>query len=197
MSFENSFQELIRRARSGDGEAAEELVRRYEPTIRRTVHIHLRDARLRRLLDSMDICQSVFKSFFVRAASGQYQLETPEQLLALLVTMARNKLAGHARKPQVQRRDQRRGGTAGVADSAITAPGADPSQQVAAQDLLHEFRKRLSPEERLLADQRAQGREWAEIAAQQGRSPDALRKRLERALQRVARQLRLDEVKDE
>ena len=40
----------------------------------------------------MDICQSVLGSFFVRAATGQYKLETPEHLLKLLTTMARNKL---------------------------------------------------------------------------------------------------------
>ena len=42
----------------------------------------LADARLGNLLDSMDICQSVLTSFFVRAAAGQYDLETPEQLLS-------------------------------------------------------------------------------------------------------------------
>ena len=31
----------------------------------------------------MDICQSVFTSFFVRAALGQYEIEKPAQLLRL------------------------------------------------------------------------------------------------------------------
>lgn len=196
MPEENPFQQLIQRVRAGDQEAAAELLRRYEPTIRRTVHIHLRDARLRRLLDSMDICQSVFASFFVRAASGQYQLETPEHLLKLLAVMARNKLAGQARKKQVQQRDPIRGGTAGALDSGLAASDPSPSREVAARDLLQEFQRRLTPEERQLADQRAQGREWAEIAADLGGSPQALRKRLERALDRVARQLGLDEADD-
>ena len=42
------------------------------------MRIHLRDVRLRRVLDSTDICQSVLASFFVRAALGQYDLDTPE-----------------------------------------------------------------------------------------------------------------------
>ena len=33
--------------------------------------------RLRRLFDSMDISQSVFASFFIRAALGQYELDRP------------------------------------------------------------------------------------------------------------------------
>ena len=43
----------------------------------------------------MDICQSVMASFFVRAALGQYQLNTPEQLLNLLAFIK----SGGGRKP--------------------------------------------------------------------------------------------------
>jgi len=46
----------------------------------------------------MDICQSVLASFFVRAALGQYELETPGHLLKLLVSMSRKKLIDHARQ---------------------------------------------------------------------------------------------------
>src|SRR6266436_4001848 len=93
-----TFQDLIGQVRAGDGEAAAELVRRYEPAIRRAARIRLADSRLRRLFDSMDISQSVFASFFVRAALGQYELEKPERLLGLLVAMSRKKLADHARQ---------------------------------------------------------------------------------------------------
>ena len=55
----------------------------------------------------------------------------------------------------------------------------------------------LSEEERYLADQRGLGREWTDIAADRGQSPEALRKRLSRAIDRVARQLGLDEVSHE
>src|SRR6516164_3168345 len=103
-----SIDELIRRVRAGDQDAAAVLVKRYEPAIRRAVRFRLPDAGLAALLDSMDICQSVLGSFFIRAATGQYKLETPEQLLKLLTTMARNKLISHARKQRAQRRDIRR-----------------------------------------------------------------------------------------
>ena len=66
-----------------------------------------------------------------------------------------------------------------------------PSQQVAGQELLREFRNRLSEEERQLADQRALNRDWAEIAAERGGSPEALRKKLTRAVDRVAQELGL------
>src|SRR6516225_9100818 len=108
MLGENAFADLIRRVRAGDNKAAEELVRYYEPTIRRVARVRLVDARLRRAFDSMDICQSVFASFFVRAALGQYDLQRPEQLLNLLVNMSRKKLIDRARQETAERRDYRR-----------------------------------------------------------------------------------------
>src|SRR6516225_793826 len=102
------FADLIRRVRAGEEEAAADLVRRYEPAIRRVVRVHLRDPRLRRVLDSMDICQSVLATFFVRANLGQYELDTPDSLLKLLATIARNKLSNQAARQHAARRDHRR-----------------------------------------------------------------------------------------
>jgi RNA polymerase sigma-70 factor (ECF subfamily) len=190
------FPELIRRVRAGDGAAAADLVSRYEPLIRRTIRVRLRDPRLRRLLDSTDVCQSVLGSFFVRAALGQFDLDHPGQLLKLLTTLARNKLAGQAQHHAAARRDFRR-----AADVAATAEPADqgptPSRVLAAAELLAEARRRLGPEERQLLEWREQGREWADIAAELGHDAAALRMRLRRATDRVARELGLDEVPDE
>jgi RNA polymerase sigma factor (sigma-70 family) len=189
----STFEELIRRVRAWDQDAAAELVRRYEPAIRRAVRFRLADARLGGLFDSMDICQSVMGSFFVRAASGQYDLETPEKVLGLLVAMARNKLASQARRQRTQRRGGRRV-TAGVPDQGqFAAPGAGPSREVAARDLLQEVRRRLSADERQLLDLRNEGHDWPAIAARLDGGAEALRKRLARALDRVAEQLGLDD----
>src|SRR3954466_15961164 len=105
MADDVSFQQLIGRVRKGDEQAAAELVRRYEPAIRRAVRFRLTDPRLRRTCDSMDVAQSVLLSFFVRAASGQYELDTPEQLLTLLVRMAGNKALTRAGGQGAARRD--------------------------------------------------------------------------------------------
>ena len=53
--------------------------------VRFEARLRLTDPRLRRQYDSLDICQSVLASFFVRAAAGQYDLDRPEQLLKLLL----------------------------------------------------------------------------------------------------------------
>jgi RNA polymerase sigma-70 factor (ECF subfamily) len=193
MAEELAFTDLIRRVRSGDEKAAAELVRRYEPAIRTAVRVRLTDPGLRRYLDSMDICQSVLANFFVRAAAGQFDVDKPERLVKLLVTMARNKVTNHALREQAARRDQRRLQKGALDEAALAVAQPSPSQVVANRELLEEFKKRLSEEERQLADQRALGRSWAEIAEQAGGNPDALRMQLQRAIDRVSRELGLED----
>jgi len=141
----------------------------------------------------MDICQSVFLNFFVRAASGQFELDTPDHLLRLLVTMARNKLTNLALKEQAARRDRRRVQKGGLDQQELIAPGPSVSAVVANRELLREFRMRLSGAEQKLADLRALGRSWPEIAAELGEDADTLRMRLTRAIDRVVRELRLED----
>src|SRR4051794_9612429 len=120
MADEQEFTDFIQRIRAGDEQAAVELVRRYEPTIRIEVRAHLTDPSLYRLFDSMDICQSVLASFFVRAAAGDYDLDSPRQLFKLLVAITRNKVAFQPRKPRSQRRDHRRSAGADVQELDVS-----------------------------------------------------------------------------
>jgi RNA polymerase sigma factor (sigma-70 family) len=193
---QQQFQDLIERVRQQDAAAAEDLVRRYEGAIRRVIRLHLRDVRMRRVLDSMDICQSVMASFFVRAALGQYEIDSPEQMLRLLTSIARNKLANQANHMRAKRRDIRR--HADVEEDAGFAldVASDPSEQASAREILEKVRERLSDDERVLAEQRALGHSWKEIAEMVGGTDVALRKKLTRALNRVMSDLGLDENDD-
>lgn len=192
MSENSDFLGLIQRVRAGDDQAATTLVRRYEPLIRREVRFRLEDQRLARVFDSMDVCQSVLASFFVRAAVGEYDLEAPQQLVGLLVKMARNKLASAARKATRQRRDHRRQAQGGdEALAGVIENDPSPSQQMAVQELLDQARQHLSPEELQLADLRAQGCSWDEIANELGGKAQARRMQLARAAKRVADELEL------
>jgi RNA polymerase sigma-70 factor (ECF subfamily) len=190
----DEYADFIRRVRAGDEGAAAELVRRYEREIRMEVRVWLRmrDPRLRRVFDSLDVCQSVLGSFFVRAAVGDFELAEPGQLIGLLVGMARNKLSEQVKHHQRQRRDVRR--TAAVESAEQFGQGADdtPSQVVAFRELLQKFRDGLTEEERRLADLRAAGRDWAAIAAEVGGTPEGRRKQLTRAIERVGGELGLD-----
>ena len=188
MAADLQFAELIQRVRAKDSQAAADLVRQFEPEIRRYVRLRLNPAR-QRDYDSDDVLTSVFGNFFVRLIGGQFELEKPEQLIKLLMTMTRNKIVDQARKP-ASRRTRNCGSS--VWD-ALLAKGHTPSDVVSNEEILREVQDRLTHDERDLVQQRAQGRPWKEIADSCGGNADALRKKLERALDRVCRELGIDE----
>lgn len=198
MGDDTAFSGFIRRIRAGDEQAARELVARYEPVVRREVKMRLRDPRLYRMIDWTDVCQSVMASFFLRAASGQYELDEPGQLMRLLVVMTRHKLSKQERRHRAGRRDYR---LVHDCDPAYLAaqPGKSPtpSRVVAGRELLEALRSRLSGEERMLADLRAEGCEWAEISHKIGGTAQGRRMQLARAVRRVERQLESCEARHE
>jgi RNA polymerase sigma-70 factor (ECF subfamily) len=187
----DTFHDLIRRVRACDQNAAAELVRLYESAIRRAVRFRLHDARLRSQFDSMDICQSVLASFFVRAAAGQYDIDTPAQLVKLLTTMARNKLASAARKEFVRNRAVCKSAGQGEPDDLLSME-ADPFDQSSARELCQEALKRLTAEERELVELRHRGFDWDSIAREKNSTPIVLRKRFSRALDRVLHEVGLE-----
>lgn len=190
------FQALIARVRNRDEDAARELVTRYETAIRRVVRIHLRDARVRRLMDSSDICQSVLATFFTRTALGEYEIDTPDQLVRLLTAITRNKLVNEVHRLKAQRRDIRRTMPLESGGLSMLARASNPVEQVSARELLEKVRTGLDAEECYLADQRSLGRTWVELAGELGATDVALRKKLTRALNRVMSELGLDEQDD-
>ena len=107
MTDETPFASFIRRIRGGDEQAARELVEQFEPVIRREVKMRLRDPRLYRRVDWMDIFQSVMASFCPAATCGQYDLGRPDQLLRLLVVMTRHKLSKQEGRHRAEKRDYR------------------------------------------------------------------------------------------
>jgi RNA polymerase sigma-70 factor (ECF subfamily) len=188
VSSDADFQRLWLRLRQGDESAANELLHCYEQEIRRYIRFRLTDPSLRRIVDSLDICQSVFGQFFVQLSDGCLELENPRQLRALLLTMARNRLYDEARREHAARRDVRRLNTG---DTALDAVGISetPSQIVAAEEVLAVVRAQLSTEEQYLIDQKMSGRQWADLAGELGGTAEGLRKRAARALDRAARAL--------
>jgi RNA polymerase sigma-70 factor (ECF subfamily) len=185
MPEDPEFRALLARIRAGDQEAAADLLRRYEPQVRRLIRVRLTDPQLRRVFDSADIFQSVLGKFFVKVLEGRYDPQEPGELLRLLATMASHKIIDQARKPG-HRKAEPRGG-----DLIDRLPGqaGTPSSVVAFHELLDQVASRLSEEELRIARLRADGKSWAEVAAEVGGEPDAVRKRFERAVQRVRERL--------
>jgi RNA polymerase sigma-70 factor (ECF subfamily) len=177
------FANFLAAVRSGNREAAEALVRQYEPYVRRVVGLRLHDSRLRRLFDSMDICQSIMASFLAHAAAGDFELENSRQLAGLLARMALNKLVTKARA--IPREEGAQQATCDPID-----PYPSPADAHAEQEFLGAVRAKLSAEELALFEKnRVEGRTWDEIAGELGEGASALRMRLTRALNRARLEL--------
>ena len=191
MDSNKDFAEFIRRIRSGDEDAARELIQRYEPQLRIIARVHLTDPRLRSVLDSMDICQSIYAKFFAGATAGQFHLESPKDLMNLLAKMVSNKVIDKTRATNAKKKGGKQLNPLNI--DILDLPGADetPSTIVSHLELLKKVRERLSPEERHLADLRRDGQTWDAISAKMGEPAEALRKRLQRAIDRVQGELGL------
>lgn len=184
----SDFTQLMMLTRAGDRDAAQKLVELYEPEIRRVARLRLTDPKLRRIVDSMDICQSVFGKFFNNASGGsELKLDTPEQLLGLLVTMTRNRVVDEHRR---QTRKKRGGGEPPVMAEAnwLVEDSPGPKTAFEMKDLLLQVRSRLTEDEIQIADLRNAGQTWDEIAVTLAQPADLLRKRFARAMQRVRAQ---------
>jgi RNA polymerase sigma factor (sigma-70 family) len=185
MTEDPDFVEFLRRIRAGDDAAATELVRRFEPLIRREVRMRIGDDRLNRAFDSADVSQSVLACFFSQAAMGEYELDQPEQLARLLLTMARNRLISRARIERRLVRDVRRLTADPSVLEQVTDGRPSPSQVVSRREELEILKASLTEEERQIFDLRVGGLSWKQVATRLGGSGPARRMQLSRGLERV------------
>src|SRR5436853_3971640 len=97
----DDFVTLLAQARGGDQQALQQLVHQYEPKVRLVARVLLGPA-LRPYLDSVDLVQSVHKSLMLGLRDDKYELSTPENLLALALTLVRRKVARQWRRHRRQ-----------------------------------------------------------------------------------------------
>jgi DNA-directed RNA polymerase specialized sigma24 family protein len=196
MVDEQTLRDLLNRAVQGDQQACTDVFHQLEGELRRFVRVHfpLNDP-LRRLFDSMDICQSVLIQFFARARLGAIQLQSPKMLRKLLQRMAVQKFIDKKREAEAQRRDHRSTRTGETVDLAVDPAGMSPEEIVATRELYQEISRRFTQRELQIAELWVAGHSFPEISERvrgtNGESlrPDNVRMILHRAFVRVARQL--------
>lgn len=174
----------------GNQTAAAEFVNQYEPELRRFIRYRITDPRLRRLFDSVDVCQSVLARFFHHVRTERISVEHPLQLLKLLTTMARNSLLDHARKAKVRHRISEHDGDPEQLPY-LKDPGIAPVDQAERADLVSLIRSRLRPDEQLTLDKWMLGHGWEALSIEFACEPDAIRKKLTRAIDRATKELGL------
>src|SRR5262249_19285057 len=104
---ENDFQELLRRTRAGDEEAAAVLHARFAGIVLRVAH-RMMDRRMRRRCDPLDLSPRAWKSFFVRIIH-EMSFDSEEALRQYLEAVAHNKsLQARRENLSTAKRDVRR-----------------------------------------------------------------------------------------
>lgn len=183
----DAFRDMLTRARGGDSQAMEELIREYEPEIRRIARLRLGSA-LRPYLDSIDLVQSVHHSLMLGLRRKEYDVSTPERLMALAATLVRRKAARYWRRMQRQQRlsGERTGGSS-VVDllESLSTPEADPALVAGRNDALEDLWRRLDHLDRKVLELRLEGHTTAEVARLLELDSDVLRVRLSRMRRRL------------
>lgn len=179
MSDEEPDDVLLNRFRAGDESAAEGLYHRYATRLRALAE-RRRAPDLAGRVDADDILQSVFRSFFRRAARGQYEVPAGEELWHLLVVITLNKVRSAGDRHRARKRDSRLtvGGDEGL-ERAAEAGDRDARSYLILQSLVSELIGELPVPSQQMVRMRLEGHEVSEIAEVTGRS----KRTVERVLQ--------------
>lgn len=137
--------------------------------------------------------QAVLSSFFVRLALGDYHAATSVDLTRMLKRIARNKVNDALRRHTADVRDVRRTVPLNGQAQTLVDKNSDPPAEASFRELLLVVRESLDPDERRLAEMRADGATWEQVGEAFDRTPRAMRKRLRKTIERVTLEFALEE----
>ena len=171
---------LVASFRGGDEAAATALFERYFARLAALVRGRL-GAKLRARVDADDVAMSAYRSFFVRAAAGQFELEESGDLWRLLARMALHKLSHQVERHTAEKRavshEERLTDSNGLTrDIASLEPS--PEEAAAVADELEFIMRSLNETERRTLELRLQGELLEAIAAELGQSERTVRRTL-------------------
>jgi len=165
---------LVARWRQGDQEAASVLFGRYAQQLIGLAASRL-SARLSQRVDAEEVVQSAFRSFFVAARHGSFDLTRGGDLWRLLVSITLHKLHDQVKRNTAGKRsiNREQADTADHPDGSlrtIAASGPSPLEAVALSDELEQILRSLPALQRRVLELRLQGHHLDEIATLMQRS---------------------------
>jgi RNA polymerase sigma factor (sigma-70 family) len=145
---EFGFFDLLARARQGDEAAAAAIVEKYGPDVLRVVRRHLA-AETRRMLDSADLVQSVWRLFFAHELQA-HDFADDRELRRFLLRMSREKVHdANRRYLDSQRVNVRKVHSLEELSSAVKErlqdPGPSPSETAEAKEALEILLATMTP----------------------------------------------------
>lgn len=164
----SNIEALIARMRAGDESAAWEIVERYGGHIRAIVRRRMH-ASLRPFVDSEDFVQSVWGSL-IRIGPRLQSIDSPEQLVGLLVQMAKHKVIDEVRRRKGTQKYKlpthgEQGQLEGATPIASGSRPPSPSQYAIARERWQAFTSAEPSRNRKMVELRLAGNTYREIAA--------------------------------
>ena len=188
-----SDRSLLLRFQRGQGDAATELYLRYANRLHALVRAQ-RGADLATRIDPEDIVQSVFRTFFRRAAEGHYTVPQGEELWKLFLVIALYKIRDTAAYHRAEKRDVSRTAQGAAFDRATQSEaGRDEAALGVLQMVIDEILEKLPPGHRRIIELRVEGHEVAEIAQTTGRAKRSVERILQEFRERLGAEIREDE----
>jgi RNA polymerase sigma factor (sigma-70 family) len=181
--------ELAQAWRAGDPAALEALLAELSPWLRARVRRRL-DAELRQKLESVDLVQDALLRFL--RYGPRFEVRSAAELRALLLRMLHSSLLDrrdwyHARRRAISRELSLSAAEQTPAEGSAAAP-AIRAERREGLDRLRLALELIDPQERRLVVAHAlEEQSFAALGAELGLSPDAVRMRFQRALQRLSR----------
>ena len=181
----DSLDALLSRLNTGDADAIEEVITKYEPYLRMVVRRQL-SSPLRAKFDSIDIVQSIWADILDGLRTARWNFENNDQLRAFLVKVARNRLIDRLRQNRHALGDEGSGPRVEVEDLPATRLNR-VSEVVQADDLWGQMLEVCPPAHYEMLHLKRKGAPLAEIAAHTGLHESSVRRILYQIAKDVAR----------
>jgi RNA polymerase sigma-70 factor (ECF subfamily) len=175
---------LLEELAHGDSEAAERVIREYEPYLRSLVRRKLTPM-LRSKFDSVDVVQSVWAGVLQGYRDGGWRFDGEAHLRAFLARVTYNHFATHCRRHRTALEHERSlDGDVALAESASGQPR--PSQVAQAAEMWATLMALCPPAHRPILELKGQGVPLAEIAERTGLHESSVRRILYDLAKRLA-----------
>jgi RNA polymerase sigma-70 factor (ECF subfamily) len=201
MSEKSSFDELMGRLHQGDEQAAAEVFKRYAHRLIGLARVHL-DGLIRQKVDPEDVVQSAFRSFFMRNAEGNWDLDNWDSLWSMLTVITVRKCGHKIEHFRARRRDvyrevaiQPRGDDNSSPSWEAIAREPTPQEAALLSETVEELMRELDERDRPILMLSLQGIDVPEISKQISRTERTVYRALERIKKRLEH-MRAEDAKD-
>jgi len=140
-------------------------------------------------VDAEDIVQSAYRSFFVHAQSGEYQLTQSGDLWRLLASITLNKLYGQVERQTAAKRNPDREVPGGDYIKEAQAPEPSAAEIVGLIEELHLVIDSMLADEQLVLTSRLEGKSIEEISGLLNKSERTIRRLLTEAKRKIEQRL--------